>query len=678
MTTLYINNTEADLDADTTIALTFQVNDVGDVPSRQGNYSNKFKLPLTAKNKQLVGYANALPSATHIPYTKLPATLVLNGAYTNQGYVVIEAVEEYIEAVFYSGNTPFFAAINDLKLNDLDLSEYNHPWNVFGVINSKNNTEGYIWPALNWHNTRAANSILNVEYMRPCLFVHTLVKKIAQHAGYTIAGNFATHPAFLNEILPITNNELKWTATSTENALALAQGGIDTFETDFNSLGAYPITLTPVTDITNAIDTSIKAYQCPGSGEYLVKATLRFGFKIEEDSFGNGNGNINFSIVHRKHNNGQQTDVSSIKLRVSAHPTDSNKCVIRNADTGETLFTPNFGSGVTMDIAPTLCNANYRDEFYLIAKSVFNTTGFKYKIFVLGGTWFEVKPNSNLQLEHFQNFEFTGNLPIISAKDFLKALAVRYALVFTTNEADKIVYLNRFDQMFENALPVADWTTKLHMGSPPQIEFVPDGFSQTTWFGYKNQQPDKWALNYGLGVITIDNANLKAGVEEIKQPFDFSNTENFQGIEMARVELFEDMSEDSTDTWQATQIEPRILMLKKQSGIQFGYYDILNSNQPNAGIIYQPQPDAIAYFFDDSQPHGLSFNTLIPKHYKALKTLLNNYKKVTCWLNLLPTDIANLNFLQPVAIEPLGSQFYVNKIQNYTPGKLTKVELVRL
>lgn len=65
--------------------------------------------------------------------------------------------------------------------------------------------------------------------------------------------------------------------------------------------------------------------------------------------------------------------------------------------------------------------------------------------------------------------------------------------------------------------------------------------------------------------------------------------------------------------------------------------------------------------------------------YGAFKGLaLGNFKKVECKMNLSAVDILELDLWKIVWIEHYGSYFYVTKISNYTPGKLTTVELVKL
>src|SRR5271155_5137080 len=76
---LYINNQLVDLSDDSPIALTFQINDLADVQNQQGNTSNQFKLPLTQRNRQLLGFPDDVAFTTILPYRKYPAKIIQNG-----------------------------------------------------------------------------------------------------------------------------------------------------------------------------------------------------------------------------------------------------------------------------------------------------------------------------------------------------------------------------------------------------------------------------------------------------------------------------------------------------------------------------------------------------------------------------------------------------------------------
>jgi hypothetical protein len=66
-------------------------------------------------------------------------------------------------------------------------------------------------------------------------------------------------------------------------------------------------------------------------------------------------------------------------------------------------------------------------------------------------------------------------------------------------------------------------------------------------------------------------------------------------------------------------------------------------------------------------------------YYKVLQDgLLNNSRVVKERLRLTPIDMHNFSHAVPIFLSKYGCCFYVNKINNYQPNRLTEVELVAM
>jgi len=63
-------------------------------------------------------------------------------------------------------------------------------------------------------------------------------------------------------------------------------------------------------------------------------------------------------------------------------------------------------------------------------------------------------------------------------------------------------------------------------------------------------------------------------------------------------------------------------------------------------------------------------------NYTTLTFTLDKFKKLKALFNLKATDALGFDFKRRIFIQHLGT-FYVNKISNYQPGKLTEVELIK-
>src|SRR5689334_15168261 len=76
---LYLNNQLVDLSDDSPIALTFQINNLAEVKNQQGNTSNQFKLPLTQRNRQILGFPDDVAFTTNLPYDNYEAKIIQDG-----------------------------------------------------------------------------------------------------------------------------------------------------------------------------------------------------------------------------------------------------------------------------------------------------------------------------------------------------------------------------------------------------------------------------------------------------------------------------------------------------------------------------------------------------------------------------------------------------------------------
>ena len=70
---------------------------------------------------------------------------------------------------------------------------------------------------------------------------------------------------------------------------------------------------------------------------------------------------------------------------------------------------------------------------------------------------------------------------------------------------------------------------------------------------------------------------------------------------------------------------------------------------------------------------------ILNENYAFLRDrILNKYFQTRENLLLTPDDIANLKDTDVIYLEKYGKYFYVNKIENFGAGKLTKVELIKI
>src|SRR3569833_1541666 len=198
---LHINDQQVDLHDDSTIALTFQINNLCEVQNQQGNTSNQFKLPLSHRNRIILGFPDDIAFSTNQPYQQYQAKLVQDGLeIVPYGVAELNNIEQdNANITILSGNVDIFDAI-DGKLYDMGDSTsqwtnmgknlawqpYDHKWHIDNIATSQVKTEGWIYPIVDYAFLVGDDftQSFDVHKMRPGFFIKTAIDLLLQSAGY--------------------------------------------------------------------------------------------------------------------------------------------------------------------------------------------------------------------------------------------------------------------------------------------------------------------------------------------------------------------------------------------------------------------------------------------------------------------------------------------------------------
>ncbi len=210
---LYINDQLVDLDDDSPIALTFQINNLAEVQNQQGNTSNQFKLPLTQRNRQVLGFPDDITFCTNAPYQQYPAKLIQDGLeIIPYGIAELNSIEQDdANVTILSGNVDFFDAI-DGKLYDMGDSTsqwtnygqdlvwqpYDHTWNLNNAATSQTKTDGWIYPVIDYGFIAGQDftTAIDVHNLRPGFFIKTAIDLLLQSSGYKGKGSLLGDPLY--------------------------------------------------------------------------------------------------------------------------------------------------------------------------------------------------------------------------------------------------------------------------------------------------------------------------------------------------------------------------------------------------------------------------------------------------------------------------------------------------
>ena len=233
---IYINEQLLELNSNKGIGLTFQIGSILNPGNRSGNLSNKFNVPKTRRNTEILDNLSNINSTTNIPYKRNTGKIVQDGIEIfPDGFAIIDSTGNDYNITIYSGNISFFDLIKGANINELDLMDLCHDWTVSNVLASFTNTEGYIYPIIDWgdgvqllDNTTLQNS----NALIPVLFMKEVLTRIASSVGYEIKGTFPDFDQW-NRLL-LTPNQFGYLEAETKRNTGVAKDVITFPLTDIN------------------------------------------------------------------------------------------------------------------------------------------------------------------------------------------------------------------------------------------------------------------------------------------------------------------------------------------------------------------------------------------------------------------------------------------------------------
>ena len=700
---LYINDQLVDLSNDSPIALTFQINNLAEVQNQQGNTSNQFKLPLTQRNRQILGFPDDVALTTNLPYEKFQAKLVQDGLeIIPYGIGELNGIDQDTANItILSGNVDFFDAIGG-KLYEMGDStskwsnygqnlvwqQYDHSWNLDNVANSQTYTDGWIWPVVDYGfmtNGDDFTASIDVHNMRPGFFIKTAIDLLLKSSGYKATGSLLGDPFYPLMIAQFSNGSFEH-GTDYQNqpdsrGLSVEQSMQTTLNhPDARNPGGnlYWDTILPIGDQSNQI-TDRQYFTAKAINDVIITVTLPHvylrGFVAQTST--------KLSVIIYYHRNGQPSAddalLANYDISFDTHGekktgeswSDPNGWTRLNGSSGGNLYGELDIFNIVLSFQTTMAE---NDTIYV---------GYVWKgrqpglVYIYPGATFTIK-SQNQSIQFGQMIQCERIFPDISQKDLLKDTLQRFGIICQTDNANKTISFNSFHDIVNN-IPIAkDWSSKcLNQGK--QVAFQLGNYAQLNYMQYQTDQ-NLLPLKFGWSQIHIADQTLPANATLFESPFGPSFNRPYYGGTVAQITMI-DKTSSSNDF--SISVAPRILIDQKLDLRALGKsvtFTDGNANRVINDTISTPyfyKPDAPA----PGQSYGqlsLRFDDLRKKYYPDLEKILTQTKKVVRYILLTPRDILELDLLIPVFIQHDSAYYYINKIDAWRKGQPTKVELVKL
>jgi hypothetical protein len=212
-----------DLTQSESIVITKSIIDIRNFESRKSDYTKTITLPATSNNNKVFNNIFELNRSTRNttqqnfypdfnPNLKADVSIYKNGIVQMSGYmqlVQINVVDEQpvsYEVIVIGRFANLIQDLGDRLLTDLDLSEYDHVYDITAVEDSWTAPTGlgYYYPLINVGDV--ANGItFSLLNFKPATYLKTLIDRIFIEAGYRYASNFFDSAFFKTLVMPFGN-----------------------------------------------------------------------------------------------------------------------------------------------------------------------------------------------------------------------------------------------------------------------------------------------------------------------------------------------------------------------------------------------------------------------------------------------------------------------------------------
>ena len=170
-------------------AMNYQTNDIADLKSRQYDYSQALKIPMTKRNCLLFGGVDNIDVSTSFPYIKHECRLFSNGfVIAGVGsYLILDKVTDSFECQIVSSASTLYNALN-APMSDLDLGSIirNN-----AACNPVNFTPEYKFAAATFIKGGAPIFQSGLADIFPFIHLRTAIENMLSAHGYTLQTNIA-------------------------------------------------------------------------------------------------------------------------------------------------------------------------------------------------------------------------------------------------------------------------------------------------------------------------------------------------------------------------------------------------------------------------------------------------------------------------------------------------------
>ncbi|PIF44303.1 hypothetical protein CLU96_1244 [Chryseobacterium sp. 52] len=625
-TELWIDNISIDLEENTNIKYTLQVNDIADISSRQSSFTNQFTAPKTPKNVRTLKGLSLPSDSSNMPYLKPDCKLKHEGFdLIKKGWLKITESDDEYKLYTYSGLENFFKAIENKTLgNDLVLTEINHVKDVANVAASYAPGSPFKYFLADYNGQThflSDPNIINIDYLVPSVNVKYLWDKVHDRFNSPYSGGIFDSPEFkslyitypkapnvsgLYKLISAGNNQQRYLENSPSMFMPLAIP---------NSTGGIPWRYSQYLDIAE-------------DGNYKITFEV-----LTDNPAGTSNGALSFWLgVNSEGINPQ--DITNKVLLVNTNP-------------------KNF---VSVNINRPLA-----------AGSVLQI--FMKKEYLGGPSYIDMGFLVRVEKIDKETVDFQDGLGDFLITDFMKVIFNRFGLTIFPNEDSNDLQYETISERVSTG-DVIDWSDKYIERTSE--EYVSRSYAQRNIFQY--QYNDKEGSYYD-GYLDVSNLNLDASKvlfkcktyapERIKTKFRLNVATE---IDSDVFKFYEKQANDNPALQPNYKgLEKRFYFIRQSEGF---HAVTIGSNTTNEQQIV---PNALVGSFN-----GLDWQNILGKYYGDYAGIINESRRHDIDLDIDLVDTIQLDFSRLYYFKQEQQYYILNKLNFDSNTQKASGEFVRV
>ena len=276
------------------------------------------------------------------------------------------------------------------------------------------------------------------------------------------------------------------------------------------------------------------------------------------------------------------------------------------------------------------------------------------------GFHFGVNQNAPFTFAYGDTFFVNSSLPKMKQLDFFKAICQIGFLVPDIDNANKTVTFKQIESVILNKSNPQDWSNFLVDKKSQKFKF--GDWAQVNNMTYESDKETE--TFFGNGTVILNNDLLPTSKEMVKVPFGASlEVERMvDDLPFAYIPIYQNR------VWKGG-MKPRLLLAEPIDGtVSLISYE---------GVVLGTTTTAKSGVFD-LVDNSIAFNQQIQNYFQGYQTILDSMKSIEVELMLPVLDFHRFDQFRPVYLKQYSSFFYCNKINGWEEGSICTAELIKI